>query len=298
MIQPIFFVHFVLVGLLISPHVWAQHQDVRMPVQYDHTMLVLVSEHGVAALKFENPFEIGNETRNGVTGVSYKWRFLAISDDADEESGSGRVFVKLNDGQVEDRKSEIACGPLKMKWHYADRQLGFVDYSADQLQVYPLTPSLFALQPLFPGSEAIDLRLFQNTAEKTKEVEKRVASPAVYDNCTLIIRNAEGTVIITFGAAYEKEESATEKRYGVPYHSVFVSADGQSKTETDDEVYERYTNGAYDRGKLEITSGPIRLEWSQGGKNLGWVYYPVGNTRVWYVDNKSVNVLLKSLEQQ
>ncbi len=290
---------FILVSLLLTPHVWAQTQDVRVPVTYTNAMLVLVSKQGVAALKFEKQFDIGNETRNGVTGVSYQWRFLPNSDGAVEETGSGRVFVKLNGGQVDDRKTEITCGPLKVKWHYVDNEKGFIDYNADQLQVYPLTPSLFSAEAQIPGGAVgteIDLRLFQN-ADKTEQAKPRVASPTVYTNSTLIVRNAEGTARVTFGAAYEKQESATEKRYGVPYHAVYVSADGQSKTETDDDVYERYTNEAYDRGKLEIAAGPIRLEWSRGGSNLGWVYYAVGDTQVWNVDNSAADVLLRSLEQ-
>jgi hypothetical protein len=60
--------------LLVASVVGADEQNkklVRMPVRYDQAMLVLVSPEGSGGVRFIEPFDKGNETGNGIVGISY-----------------------------------------------------------------------------------------------------------------------------------------------------------------------------------------------------------------------------------
>jgi hypothetical protein len=60
-------------------------------------------------------------------------------------------------------------------------------------------------------------------------------------------------------------------------------------------VYEKYEDGKYARGQLDLKAGPIQLEWSRGGNESGWVYYDPPSMRVWYVDATDSETLVKAL---
>jgi len=92
-----------------------QQPLVRIRVPYARSMLVVVAAEGVAALRFSEPFELNNDTGNGVARIDYEWRFLAREKDAAEKTGSGRVFVRLVDGKVAHGSFGLDCGTLDVK---------------------------------------------------------------------------------------------------------------------------------------------------------------------------------------
>src|SRR5262245_57785893 len=91
-------------------------ESVRMPVDYQFAMLVIVSREGAAAVRFFDGFEKGNKTGNGIVGTFYEWRYLERKSDAVEETGNGRVYAKLTDGTVQHGRFQVHCGPQQLVW--------------------------------------------------------------------------------------------------------------------------------------------------------------------------------------
>ncbi|HJZ57021.1 MAG TPA: RNA polymerase sigma factor [Gemmataceae bacterium] len=113
-------------------------------------------------------------------------------------------------------------------------------------------------QVLTPG--AAEVRL-------PREVERKppVAAPVAYKDLMLVLVNKDGAAAVIF--------HDPEKR-SVSYKFRYESADGKTTLSGGGKVFERYTDdGKYDGGDLHIEAGPIKIEWSVGDLNRGWIYY-------------------------
>jgi len=269
-------------------------ERVRMPLNYKQAMVVVVSAQGAAGLRFVEPFELGNETGNGIIGASYEWRYLERKPNAAEQTGTGRVFAKLVNGAVDHGSSTLTCGPMQLTWSPTDNGSGVIQYAPQVVAVHPVSAEYFS------GNEtqqvkAVDLSRFLETSDEANRQNSFTAGPALYVNCVLVVKDPSGIATFKFGHPFEKPISQGEKRFGVPYDFTFQSLDGQSQQSGQDEVYERYTNNQYDHGRLDLEAGPVHLTWSQGGKESGWVYYDPSWKRVWYVDAADADSLVRAL---
>ena len=124
----------------------------------------------------------------------------------------------------------------------------------------------------------------QNT--ETNARNERVAAPVVYHDLVLIVSTKAGVAAIDFDKAIEN---------GITYRYRFCPTDTveeQNGTGKVFEIYRRFQNmiGATrlvdDGSQLWIEADEIRLEWSFGGPDRGWVYYSPENTRVQIANSK------------
>jgi hypothetical protein len=271
-----------------------QDELVPMTVKYDRAMLVVVSKHGAAGVRFFDPIELGNKSGNGVVGVSYEWRFLERELGAAEQTGTGRVFAKLVDGNVRDGLLGVTCGPLELIWAHQNKASGVVRFNPRELAVHPVSADYFAERKKhFPGA-SIDLRRFLRQEEPVKPTT--TAGPVLYGSDVLVVRDANDIATFEFGAAFERAKGADQKLHGVPYHFTLVSPEGET-TEGDGEVYETYTNDKYDEGasQLDLEAGPLQITWSRGGDDLGWIYYDPPRKLIWCVDKPYAEQLVRAI---
>lgn len=111
--------------------------------------------------------------------------------------------------------------------------------------------------------------LVSNPELPAQELLEQVSAPVIYEDLMLIISDADGVAAVVFTDRFDENLKA-----GVNFRYRYESNDGETKLEGMDTVYEtRNENGGYTGGKLFITAGPIKFEWSYGGKDRGWVYY-------------------------
>lgn len=266
-------------------------KQVQTTIKYDRAMIVIVSKDGAAGLRFFDAFELGNKTANGVVGVSYEWRFLSRTPDAEEQTGTGRVFAKLVDGKIRDGSFEVECGPVQLTWAHRNKKLGVVQYNPDDLAVHPVAAHYFAKRKKPFPAERIDLGRFLQPSTETRTT----AGPVLYTGSVLVVKDTKGVATFEFGATFERAKGENQTLFGVPYHFTFMSSDQKVRTEGESEVYERYTNRKYDRGQLNLEAGPIHIQWSQGGDELGWVYYDPAQNPVWCVDKPDMETLVSAI---
>ncbi|HUG69833.1 MAG TPA: hypothetical protein VMM76_18925, partial [Pirellulaceae bacterium] len=260
-----------------------QDELVQTTVVYDSAMVVVVSDRGAAGVRFFEAFELGNKSGNGVIGVSYEWRFLEGELGAEEETGTGRVFAKLVDGNVRDGSLVVTCGPIELAWAHKSKVSGIVQFNPRDLAVHPVAAHYFAEKKKpFPAAP-IDLSRFLQREEPAKPAT--TAGPVRYGSDVLVVKDANGVATFEFGTAFERAKEANQKLQGVPYHFTLVSPDGETK-EGDGEVYETYTNGKYDNdaSRLDLEAGPLHITWSRGGDDRGWIYYDPARNLIWCVD--------------
>jgi uncharacterized protein (TIGR03067 family) len=98
-----------------------------------------------------------------------------------------------------------------------------------------------------------------------------VTAPVTYTDTMLIAVASEGVAAIVFGEPVER---------GRKYRFRFLKKGAAHETVGNGHVFERYTDGHYDGGKLTIRAGPIRIGWSAGDDDRGWVYYKPESMRV------------------
>jgi hypothetical protein len=211
---------------------------VQTTCKYDTAMLVVVSKHGAAGVRFIDPFELGNKSGNGIVGVSYEWRFQGRKTGMKEQTGTGRVYAKLVNSNVRDGSFSVKCGPVHFTWSYKDKRLSVIQYNPRDLGVHPVALRHFAKIQAPPEVEAIDLRRFLQPKDARAF---RTAEPVLYSKGVIVVRDANGIATFEFGKTFERRKGETQTLYGVPYHFTFLSPEGKTK-EGDGEVYERYTN--------------------------------------------------------
>jgi hypothetical protein len=109
----------------------------------------------------------------------------------------------------------------------------------------------------------------------------RVTAPVVYRDLMLVLASDQGVAAIVF----------TDKlKEGRAYKFRYESKDGKTKKTGTGKVFEKYKRVATRKwnefhvvdigGHLYLKAGPIKLEWSYGDEERGWVYYNPDKVRV------------------
>lgn len=290
---------------------------VETTVVYDMEMLVCVSADVVAAVRFHKPFDLGNQTGNGVVGVSYDWRLVATDRLDDEElTGSGKVFTKFEEGKPVRGDSAVKCGPLELQWSTKDAKSGLIAYNANDVVVHSVTSSRFGKPPRidFRVNEepALDLTSFVRPdldLIKIKQSGVRgadrkshpgdIAGMIAYRGSITLIKDPFGLALVEFKETFKRKAGPEQEQTGVSYSYTLFPRDGSQAQTGEGEIYEQYTKGVYDSdgGRLFIEAGPIHLLWSQGGPESGWIYYHPTWTRVWTVHSSSKDLLMESVQK-
>lgn len=282
---------------------------IKCRVDYARGMLIAVGPSGAAAIRFRDSFERENSTGNGIIGVQYDFRFLNRDQDSEEQKGSGRLFAKLVDGKIQHGRLSIDIDSLVIRWEPDDRMHGFVGYSPSQFAIHPVSSTYFDSRP--PArAKPVDLKRFlipdpENEAEHrtesyggqdsdTRRYKQDCAGPVLYGS-TAVVVSPTGIATFEFGEYFRRTPTEEVRLSGVPYRFSYSSHDGKTTIKGDDEVYERYTNGKYDGGRLHLQAGPVHVNWSNGGQALGWLYFDPTWERVWQVSEESAGHLLRTL---
>ncbi|QDT51507.1 hypothetical protein Pan258_55960 [Symmachiella dynata] len=268
-------------------------ETVKMPVNYHRSMLVVVSEQGVAGVRFLDAFERGNKTGNGVVGVSYEWRFQGREADAKEQTGRGRVFAKLKNGEVQKGTFDVQCGPMSLTWSYRQQKSGVVAFDPRNMSVHSLADNYFTERKGDPLHKPVDLRRFLQAEANSNG--SQMGAPVYYEDCAVVVKHPSGLAIFEFGEPFEVETDKEFPHYGIPFHSRFLSP-GKPTREHNGEVYEeRFLQGGFIKSQLNLEAGPLQMEWSQGDQSLGWIYYAPEQTPVWIVEKGSLETLIAVL---
>lgn len=304
---------------------------IRSPVTYHKAMLLLVTEQGAAALQFREPFERSNQSGNGIVGASYDWRYLSADAGASEQSGSGRVFAKLVDGQFAhgQLKIEVATA-IEVMWNFEDLQSGWLLFDPETVRVHPMSAKHFDGEDPqgrgLPRTRPIDLTSF---LPKTQVEEylgppstnpSRLSSPLPYEGSAVVVRDRNHIAVFRLGASFDRSPEDDTRHYGVQYEFQYETIgdttdedapneqaehkeNGNGKGETpalplsgSSEVYELYLNGRYSKGSLNMRAGDIALTWSRGGSTSGWIYYSPLHTQVWIIDQRDTQRLVNALK--
>lgn len=102
-----------------------QREPISAPVFYKDTMVVAVSEKGVAAIVFEQPHE---------NGVKYRYRFLAKGA-KEEVTGGGRVYELYTDGKYDGGELTIKAGEVDVVWSRGGLDRGWLYYEPETLRL-------------------------------------------------------------------------------------------------------------------------------------------------------------------
>jgi hypothetical protein len=98
-------------------------------------------------------------------------------------------------------------------------------------------------------------------------VGPRIPAPVAYKDLMLVLVTRDGAAAVVFGDVIDDGR-------GVAYQFRYQSRDGHTTKAGEGQVEEvRLDAGGYDPKLLNITAGPIAVEWSRGGKDRGWIYY-------------------------
>jgi hypothetical protein len=108
-------------------------------------------------------------------------------------------------------------------------------------------------------------------APRPKEVEpapREIPAPVAYKDLMLVLVTKDGAAAVIFN-----DPAADGSEVGYSYR--FQSRDGKTKLDGSGKLYERKPNGqnTYDPAGLAIVAGPIKMTWSRGGAERGWIYY-------------------------
>jgi hypothetical protein len=110
---------------------------------------------------------------------------------------------------------------------------------------------------------------------------RRLAAPVVYQDLVLVVTTADGVAAFAFG---DSIQDADALQYGVNYRYRFLPAAGGKEQGGARKVYEQSkppaAGGGTAGGELFLTAGPVKLQWSLGGVDRGWVYYLPEEARV------------------
>lgn len=100
-------------------------EPISAPVFYKDTMVIAVSEKGVAAIVFEQPHE---------NGVKYRYRFLAKGA-KEEVTGGGRVYELYTDGKYDGGELTIKAGEVGIVWSVGGLDRGWLYYEPEKLRL-------------------------------------------------------------------------------------------------------------------------------------------------------------------
>lgn len=116
-------------------------------------------------------------------------------------------------------------------------------------------------------------RLYEDEATSSASPDNRglISACIHYKDVMLIAVTSEGVAAIVFDEPVERV---------VKYRFRFLKKGSASEILGEGSVFERYVNGQYAGGKLTIRAGAIRIGWSAGGDDHGWVYYKPEATRL------------------
>ena len=108
------------------------------PVYYEDMMLVVVTETGVAAIKFTDRVEFQNEKGN-CDGIKYRYRFL-LKERPKELTGTGEVYevrdAKTGEYIEHESKLFIEAGGVRMQWSIGGLEKGWIYYKPEQMKVH------------------------------------------------------------------------------------------------------------------------------------------------------------------
>lgn len=110
---------------VVGAEVRKQNEPISAPVSYKDTMLIAVSEKGVAAIVFELPHE---------NGVKYRYRFLAKGA-KEEVTGGGRVYELYTDGKYDGGELTIKAGEVDVVWSRGGLDRGWLYYEPEKLRL-------------------------------------------------------------------------------------------------------------------------------------------------------------------
>jgi hypothetical protein len=92
----------------------------------------------------------------------------------------------------------------------------------------------------------------------------RIAAPVAYEDLMLVLATKDGATAVVFGDRGDDGD--------VEYQFRFESADGKQKLAGKGQLFEfPLEKGGYKPQGLYIKAGPIKVEWSKGGKDRGWI---------------------------
>jgi len=98
-----------------------------------------------------------------------------------------------------------------------------------------------------------------------------ISAPVTYKDLMLVAVSPEGVAAIVFGDLIE---------HGRKYRFRYLPKGEDNEITGEGEVFERRKGNRYDGGKLTIRAGDIKIGWSLGGDESGWIYYEPEKLRV------------------
>jgi bla regulator protein BlaR1 len=111
------------------------------PVMYRNTMLIVVTDEGVAAIAFR-------EKDPKLINASAKYRFRFLKDaKSDEISGTGIVLDSV--GDIEERT--IKAGPIRVGWSGGSHDRGWIYYQPEDMQICIAAADRFEDSIVHPG---------------------------------------------------------------------------------------------------------------------------------------------------
>lgn len=285
---------------------------ISVPVQYDRDALVIVSDQGAAAIRFAKPFQHGNDTGNGVTGVSYEYRFLSREKDAEEQTGVGRVFSKLQDGEVKHSVSVIRCQAASINWQFVGERSGMIEIDPKRIKLHPITQDRYGPSEIEPNGNAgrrrADPMQLAGFLAADKNIKDAIdgsdvdpgkgmtgAAHVDYSAEALVVRCKQGIAAFYFSNTFERKATKAVTHHVTPYKFLFQSHDGHVQQEGESEVYEKYTNNKYNGGELDLDANGVTIHWSKGGESGGWIYYNPRIKQVWRVKPADAKRLIGAL---
>ena len=267
---------------------------------YAGTMLVVTDDEGAGAIRFSTPSIRTNQADEEIIEVSYFWRYLNkenMSNGGQEQVGRGQLYLKR--GQDDEPLSglfSVRCGPMRLKWSHRSEKWGSVDVDVKEMVVHPGVANRFGFV------EGLDRKpRIENSEMKLDKLltgqRQTLAAPVTYGQSVVIVRSDVGVGMFRFDDSFQKEIDAKETRYGVNYRFEFFPFAGDGKSEGKEEVYEKYVDGQYKNGQLDLNAGPISIEWSRGGPDRGWIYFSVDHSEVWTTHVDDAELLLQRLRK-
>jgi hypothetical protein len=93
----------------------------------------------------------------------------------------------------------------------------------------------------------------------------KVSAPVAYQDLMLVLVTKDGAAAVIFTPGATGEE--------VGYSFRYESADGKKLAGTGKLFERKLMGGGYDPDGLFVVAGPVKIEWSRGNADRGWIYY-------------------------
>jgi beta-lactamase regulating signal transducer with metallopeptidase domain/flagellar basal body-associated protein FliL/biopolymer transport protein ExbD len=271
-----------------APELYDQ-REILAPLYYDEQMLALVNAEGAAVVRFE---------RQDNGSVRYEWRYLSAEDAALDPKIIPSPHELTGEGLLEPimmgPMPYIDAGPLDLLWFPNTELQGWVSVRPDTMEVLAVKPSLFAEEkgPLDTTVEAIDLRSLlvsddsNFSAADAPGPTSAVTSRVNYDAMVLVVSHPDGVAAFEFNDPFSEGNPQIQSRDGVRYRSYYRYDNGIDEAVGFGEVYEVFKELQYQQGQLQLEAGPVRVEWSQGDADGGWIYYDPRQVHCWLVSRE------------